>query len=121
MSLSNQNAGADRKPCKWCQLWQAAYWASRLDPDQYNDPDDLNWSIWVANGVAWGDKMLPWLASLDPGECHGCQKARLIQLGTHQTPAETEWRAAQWRDNPTVRWMMRAGEHDTFTEAGDET
>jgi hypothetical protein len=90
-----------------------------LDPDSYNDPDDLNWSIWVANGVAWADKILPWLASLDPGECHGCQKARLIQRGIHQTPAETAWRAKQW-ENKSVRWMMRAGEHDTFTEAGDE-
>jgi hypothetical protein len=27
---SNQNAGADAKPCPWCQLWNAAFAASQL-------------------------------------------------------------------------------------------
>jgi hypothetical protein len=82
MSTSNQNAGADRKPCKWCQLWQAAYWASRLDPDSYNDPDDLNWSIWVANGVAWADKLLPWLASPDPARSPSNPSGNGMACGT---------------------------------------
>jgi len=113
---SNQNAGADRKPCKWCQLWQAAYWASRLDwKDVGKELEN-----WILTFKWLGAVLLSHLAKRDPGECLGCQKARLIQQGIHQTPAETAWRAAQWRDNPTVRWMMRKGEHDTFTEAGDE-
>lgn len=112
--MSNQNAGADRKPCKWCSLWQAAYWASRLDVNFYGD------DVWISAGAlaAHGRHIMSTLALRDPGKCVGCQKARSIQLGTHQTPAETAWRAAQWEQNPTVRWMMRAGEHDTFTEAG---
>ena len=114
--MSNQNAGADRKPCRWCQLWQAAYWASQLPVYEERRFAVVSERLWVA-----GVQMLARLARRDPGECLGCQKAQSIQLGIHQTPEETAWRAKQWRDNPTVRWMMRAGEHDTFTEAGDET
>ena len=114
---SNQNAGADRKPCRWCQLWQAAYWASQLDWKDAGKELE-NWIL----AFKWlGTVLLSHLAKRDPGECLGCQKARSIQLGIHQTPAETAWRAAQWEQNPTVRWMMREGEHDTFTEARDET
>ena len=115
MSTSNQNAGADRKPCKWCQLWQAAYWASRLEYQRF--PETWRYNLWRFE--QFGDAILERLSERET-DCLGCQKARLIQQGIHQTPAETAWRAEQWRDNPTVRWMMRKGEHDTFTEAGDE-
>jgi len=117
MSTSNQNAGADRKPCRWCSLWNVAFAAKQLE----HQPYDPQFESHICGLLSWGRSLASELARRDPGECHGCQKSRLIQQGTHQTPAETAWRAAQWRDNPTVRWMMRPGEHDTFTEAGDET
>jgi hypothetical protein len=112
---SNQNAGVGKYACPWCRLWNAAVAASWLDPDMYADPEDLNWSIWVANGKAWGDKMRPWLAYRNT-TCKGCQRFAEIQRGDFLGDERRAWRAAMWAENPSMRFMMRQGSTETFQE-----
>jgi hypothetical protein len=108
---SNQNAGKDAKPCRWCQAWNAAFAASRL-PECDVRPFQLASEKLRAAGL----EMVARLARRDPGKCKGCQRSAEIHLGDVLGPDRRKWRAAMWRDNPSMRFMMRACPGETFQE-----
>jgi hypothetical protein len=49
-------------------------------------------------------------------KCTGCQRSAEIYLGDVLGPDRRKWRAAMWRDNPSMRFMMRQGSTETFQE-----
>lgn len=74
--MSNQNAGADLKPCPWCQLWQAAYLASRIDAELFVG----GYGAMAHNLERSGEKLLAWLEKRET-DCHGCQRSAEIHRG----------------------------------------
>lgn len=115
--MSNQNAGADRQSCAWCQLWQVAYLASRLDWRQYRKKD-LGVFEHFPLAIKWlGHQLVEILASRET-DCSGCRRSAEIQRGNVLGHQQAAWRAAMYEQNPVMRQFMRPGKHDTFTEAG---
>jgi hypothetical protein len=49
-------------------------------------------------------------------DCPGCQRSAEIHQGDALGDERRAWRAAMWRDNPEMRFMMRACPGETFQE-----
>lgn len=108
---SNQNAGADATSCQWCILWNAAFAWSRIDPDKYSSDDDRFDRL---ADVAWdGELILSALAERQT-DCPDCKRSAEMYRGNVLGEQQAGWRAAMWRDNPTMQQFMRAGPEDTF-------
>jgi hypothetical protein len=105
---SNQNAGADAKPCRWCQLWNAAFSASQLEALKY----DIIVGPWIIDSVKCGVALLTLLAQRDPGDCKECRRSAEIHRGESLGHEQAEWRAQMWEINPSMRFMMRQGRGD---------
>jgi hypothetical protein len=105
---SNQTAGKDAKPCRWCQLWNAAFSASQLEVLKY----DIIVGPWIIDSVKCGVALLTLLAQRDPGDCKECRRSAEIHRGETLGHEQAEWRAEMWAKNPSMRFMMRQGKHD---------
>ena len=110
---SNQNAGADLRPCPWCQLWQAAYWASQIDYQAF--PEHMHEDLRPIQSE--GDGWLDYLALFET-DCPGCQRSAEIHRGNVLGEQQAAWRAEMWEKNPVMRQFMRAGPGETFAETG---
>ena len=105
---SNQNAGADERSCRWCQLWNAAFAASRLDAETF--PQYYFWGdyeIDIDSFRTIAKEILDNMASLNMTDCPGCQRSAEIQRGDTLGKDRREWRAEMWQINPSMRFMMR--------------
>jgi hypothetical protein len=114
---SNQTAGKDAKPCRWCQLWDAAVAASRLDAETF--PQHYFWGAYgidIDSFRTSAKEILDNMASLNMTDCPGCQRSAEIHQGDYLGPKQREWRAAMWAENPSMRFMMRACPGETFQE-----
>jgi hypothetical protein len=105
---SNQTAGKDAKPCRWCQLWNAAFSASQLEVLKY----DIIVGPWIIDSVTCGVALLTLLAQRDPGDCKECRRSAEIHRDEVLGHEQAEWRAEMWEINPSMRFMMRQGKHD---------
>ena len=108
---SNQNAGAGKKPCPWCVLWNVAFSAMQLE----HQPYVLQFEDHVCGLVSWGGSLADKLAERGT-MCDGCRRSAEIQRGDYLGKERREWRAAMWAENPSMRFMMRQGPSDTFQE-----
>jgi hypothetical protein len=48
--------------------------------------------------------------------CDGCRRSAEIHMGDYLGDERRAWRAAMWRINPSMRFMMRQGPSETFQE-----
>ena len=108
---SNQNAGTNLKPCPWCQLWQAAYWASQVNAGQFVGA----YGAMAHNLERDGQRLLVWLEKRET-DCPDCRRSAEIQRGEVLGEQQAKWRAAMWRENPVMRQFMRASNGETFGE-----
>ena len=116
--MSNQNAGADLKPCPWCRLWNAAFWAASLEWRAYRK--ELGHMEHFPLAIKWlGHQLLAKLTTRET-DCPLCRRSAEIQRGNVLGDQQAAWRAAMWRDNPSMRFMMKAGPGDTFDEVPRE-
>jgi len=108
---SNQNAGVGKYACPWCRLWNAAVAASQLDVDFYGD------DVWSSvKAIAAHSRDVMQRLAERPTTCPGCQRSAEIYLGDVLGPDRRKWRAEMWEINPSMRFMMRQGQSDTFQE-----
>jgi hypothetical protein len=49
-------------------------------------------------------------------DCTGCRRSAEMHLGDTIDDERRAWRAAMWRDNPSMRFMMRQCIGETFQE-----
>ena len=114
---SNQNAGAGEHSCRWCRAWNAAFAALQLQPMQYRGNSSQDREVmWDCNTLREASKNLI-LSLLDRDtDCPGCQRSAEIHLGDTLGDERRKWRAEMWRDNPSMRFMMRQGSTETFQE-----
>ncbi len=111
---SNQNAGADEKSCPWCVLWNIAFAAEKLQPKDYGAYAEwINYRVEQLQDHA--ESVLILLANRET-DCAGCRRSAEIQRGDYLGPERRAWREAMWRDNPSMRFMMRACPGETFQE-----
>ncbi len=114
---SNQTARSDTDPCRWCRLWNAAFAASRLDAETF--PQHYFWGdygIDIDSFRTIAKEILDYMEIFNMTDCPGCQRSAEIHLGDALGDERREWRAAMWRDNPSMRFMMRQGPSETFQE-----
>jgi hypothetical protein len=107
---SNQNAGKDAKPCRWCQLWNVAFAASRLPVNASTNLYMFHYQTVYRMQMA-GVAMMNDLARRKTN-CPGCQRSAEIYLGDVLGDEQAEWRAEMWEINPSMRFMMRQGRGD---------
>jgi hypothetical protein len=80
-SQSNQTAGEDRKPCAWCSVRIAVFFASTIDP-----PDDGRWDVrfyllaWKSAAVVLR-RMLSMEEAVVPDGCQACSDSAAIHRG----------------------------------------
>jgi hypothetical protein len=91
-------------------LWNAAFAASRL-PEYDVRPFGLASEKLRAAGL----EMVARLARRKTG-CPGCQRSAEIHLGDTLGDERRAWRAEMWQINPSMRFMMRPCEGETFQE-----
>lgn len=114
---SNQTARSDTEPCPWCHLWNAAFAASRLDAETFPQH-----SFWGDYGIdidtfrTIAKEILDNMARLNMADCPGCQRSAEIHLGDTLGDERRAWRAEMWQINPSMRFMMRPCEGETFQE-----
>ena len=115
--MSNQNARSDTEPCRWCRLWNAAFAANRLDAETFPQH-----SFWGDYGIdidtfrTIAKEILDNMARLNMTDCPGCQRSAEIHLGDTLGGDRRAWRAAMWAENPSMRFMMRPCQGETFQE-----
>jgi hypothetical protein len=108
---SNQNAGADEQSCPLCVLWNVAFSAMQLE----HQPYVLQFEDHVCGFVSLGWSLADALAERGT-LCPGCQRSADIYLGDALGDDRRKWRADMWRDNPSMRFMMRPCKGETFQE-----
>ena len=75
---SNQTAGTDAKSCPWCDLWNAAFAASRIDHRGFPDLPLFHWQFWVRQLQEDAKYLLEFLVVRET-DCPGCQRSAEIQ------------------------------------------
>ncbi len=107
---SNQTAGAGEQSCRWCSLWNIAFAAEKLQPQDYGAHSArINYRVERLQDDA--ESVLILLANRDTN-CPGCQRSAEIYLGIKLGDERRAWRAAMWAENPSMRFMMRQGRGD---------
>ena len=112
---SNQNAGAGKKPCPWCVLWNVAFAAGQLPVFAKTPPYYSHHYTAASQLRAAGIDVMDRLARRDT-DCPGCQRSAEIHLSDVLGPDRRAWRAEMWQINPSMRFMMRQGSTETFQE-----
>jgi len=112
---SNQNAGAGKKPCPWCVLWNVAFAAGQLPVFAKTPPYYSHHYTAASQLRAAGIDVMDRLARRDT-DCTGCQRSADIYLGIKLGDERRAWRAAMWAQNPSMRFTMRACPGETFQE-----
>ncbi len=107
---SNQTAGAGEQSCRWCSLWNIAFAAEKLQPQDYG-AHSARIKYRVERLQDHAESVLILLAKRET-DCPGCQRSAEIYLGIKLGDERRAWRAAMWAENPSMRFMMRQGRGD---------